>query len=123
MNKKSIIIIGIEITLLIFFYFFVKFDFIQMIPPCWIYQLTGTLCPACGGTRCVSYLIKGNIVEAFFSHMVFFIGIFYLGMVNIVYIINLNRKKKIAIWLYPSYWHVVVFIILLLIYTILRNFL
>ncbi len=123
MNKKSILIIGIEIAFLICLYVFVNSEYIKILPQCWIYQTVGLLCPACGGTRCVIYLLNLNWIEAFFSHIIFFIGICYLVVANIVYLINLNREKKIAIWIYPKYWYAIIFAILLLFYTITRNLL
>lgn len=123
MNKKSILIIGIEIAFLICLYVFVNSEYIKILPQCWIYQTVGLLCPACGGTRCVIYLLNLNWIEAFFSHIIFFIGICYLVVANIVYLINLNREKKIAIWIYPKYWYAIIFAILLLFYTIMRNLL
>ncbi len=123
MNKKSVRIIGIEVGVLIAFYIFVNSSYLAMIPTCWVYQATGFLCPACGGTRCVMHLLKGNWIEAFFSHMVFFIGIGYLLIVNIVYLINLNKEKKIATWIYPRYWYAIIFAIILIIYAIVRNLL
>lgn len=123
MNKKSMIIIGIEIVILIILYSFINSKYVEILPLCWIYQTTGLLCPACGGTRCVVNLVKGNWIEAFFSHIVFFIGIGYLLIINIIYIINLNREKKIATWLYPKYWYSIIFAIILIIYTIVRNLL
>ncbi len=123
MNKKSRIIIGIEIGALIGFYIFVNSKYLTMLPDCWVYEATGLLCPACGGTRCVVHMLKGNWIEAFFSHMVFFIGILYLLAINIVYLINLNREKKIATWIYPRYWYAIIFAGILIIYTIVRNLL
>lgn len=123
MNKKSIMIIEIEIVVLIAFYFFVNSKYVAMIPQCWVYQTTGLLCPSCGGTRCVIDMLKGNWIEAFFSHMVFFVGILYLIVLNIIYLINLKKEKKIITWMYPKYWHVIIFAILLIIYTIARNLL
>lgn len=123
MNKKSIQIIGIEIVALIVLYFFINSNYLEIIPSCWIYQATGLLCPACGGTRCIVHIVKGNWIEAFYSHMIFFIGILYLLMVNIVYLINLNKEKKIGTWIYPKYWYAIVFAVLLIIYTIVRNLL
>lgn len=121
MNKKSLIIIIIELVLLIILYFFVKSKYIELIPECWVYKNTGILCPACGGTRCVQNFLQGNFIEAFFSHMIFFIGIIYLGIIDIVYLINLNRKEKIGIEFYPKYWYAIIFAIVLIIYTIVRN--
>ena len=123
MNKKSIIIIGIELVILIVVTIILNTNLINYIPQCWIYQTTGILCPACGGTKCVVNIFQGNIKEAFFSHMIFFITIIYWVICNIVYIINLNQKKKIATWIYPKYWYVIIFAIILIIYTIIRNIL
>lgn len=123
MNKKSIRIIGIEGIVLIILNGFINSEWIERVPQCWIYCTTGLLCPACGGTRCVIQMLKGNWSEAFLLHSVFFIGILYFLSVNIVFIINLNRQKKIATWLYPQYWYGIIFAILLMIYTIVRNLL
>ena len=123
MNKKSIIIISIELIILIGIATILNTNLVNYIPQCWIYQTTGILCPGCGGTRCVINLFQGNIKEAIFSHMIFFITIIYLLICNIVYIINLNKKKKIATWIYPKYWYSIIFVIILLIYTIIRNIL
>lgn len=123
MNKKSIIIIVIEILILITLYFFVNSEYINLVPKCWLYNATGLLCPACGGTRFVTYLIKGDFIKAFFSHMIFFIVFLYLFILNMLYLINLNREKKIGKWFYPKYWYVIIFTIVLIIYTIARNLL
>ena len=123
MNKKSIIIIIIEILIIITLYFFINSRFIEMIPNCWIHKNLGILCPGCGGTRCVINILKGNFIEAFFCHIVFFIGIIYLIILNIVYLINLNKQKKILTWIYPKYWYAIIFVIILIIYTIIRNLL
>ena len=123
MNKKSIIIITIEVVLIIFLYMFTNSQYIEIIPKCWVYEQIGLLCPACGGTRCVINILKGNFIEAFFSHMVFFATITYLMTFNVIYLINLNKQKKIARWLYPKYWYTIIFAILLILYTIIRNLL
>lgn len=123
MNKRSIGIIGIEIVGIIALYSFVNSKYLAIIPPCWVYSTTGLLCPACGGTRCILHMLEGNWIEAFLSHMIFFVGILYLLSINIVYLINLNKEKKIGTWIYPKYWYAIVFTILLIIYTIVRNLL
>lgn len=123
MNRKGILIIGIELLVLIGLYSIINSKYIEILPQCWIYETIGLLCPACGGTRCVIYILKGNWIKAFFSHMVFFVGILYLLIVNIVYLINLKKEKKIATWIYPKYWYAIIFAILLIIYTIIRNLL
>lgn len=121
--KRKRLIIPIEIIALIILYMFVNSEYIGILPSCWIYDLTGMLCPACGGTRCIIYILNGKWREAFFSNMIFFIGVLYVFIINLVYIINLNRKKKIATWIYPKYWYAIIFTIFLIIYTIVRNLL
>ncbi len=121
MKKKSVTIIIIELCFLAIMYFSLRY--IKIIPSCWVYKKTGFLCPSCGGTRCVVNFLQGNFKEAFNNHIVFFLGILYLIVINIVYLINLNKKQKILEWIYPKYWFAIIFIIILAIYTILRNIL
>jgi len=123
MNKKSIIIVCVELLILVLLIIIVNSNLITYVPKCWIYQSTGILCPACGGTTCVVNFLQGNFKVAFFSHIVFFVTIVYLLICNIVYIINLNKKKKIATWIYPKYWYAIIFVIISVIYTIIRNML
>ena len=122
-KKKTVIIILLELAGIMFLWLFVNSNYINLIPKCWIYEHTGFLCPSCGGTRCVQNIMKGNLVEAFQSHIVFFIILVYLISINIIYLINLNRKHKILTWLYPKLWHVIIFVIILIVYTIIRNWL
>lgn len=119
MNKKSLLIIIMEVIFISILYF--SINYINLIPKCWIYKTTGILCPACGGTRCVINFLQGNFKVAFFYHMVFFIAIVYLLILNVVYIINLNKNRKKALWIYPKYWYWIIFVIALIIYTIIRN--
>ncbi len=121
--KKKTILIGIEIVIIILLYVFINSEYIEFVPNCWIHKRIGFLCPACGGTRCIINIFKGNFIKAFFSHMVFFICIIYGIIINIVYIININREKKIFTWIYPKYWYSIIFAIILIIYTIVRNLL
>ena len=122
MNKKNLIIV-IEILIIIALYFLINSKYIEIMPQCWVYNSTGLYCPSCGGTRCIINIFNGNLVGAFFSHMVFFMAIIYLLIIDIVYIINLNKEKKILTWIYPKYWYAIIFAIILIIYTIMRNLL
>lgn len=123
MKRKTILIIGMEGIGLILLYLLIKLECFKLIPTCWIYQNTGILCPACGGTRCLIFMLQGNWIKAFFSHTIFFMGILYLLLWNFLVIINRDRDKKIASWLYPKWWFAIIFAILLLLYTITRNLL
>ena len=118
---KTYPIILIEIIGIILIYGISMSPTVNKINRCWFYEKTGILCPSCGGTRCVQKLLNGDIVKAFEYHPVFTITIIYLLILNIIYLINRNKNKKILTWLYPKYTYVYIFIAILIIYTIFRN--
>lgn len=124
MNKKirNMLLLELGITFLVLTIFIlVKLDIIKYIPICFVNGKFGILCPSCGGTRCVVNLILGNIKESFLYHPVFFVLIIYLVIVNILYIVNSIRKKEIATYLYPKMKFWIIFLIVLVIYTFIRN--
>ena len=118
---KTYQIILIEILGIIILYFISFTPFINKITSCWFFETTGILCPSCGGTRCVQSLLRGDIINAFKYHVVFTIGIIYLLILNVVYLINRNKKMKILTWLYPKNLYIYIFTTILLLYTICRN--
>lgn len=124
MNKKLKRMIWVElgiIFLVLIIYIGIQTDLINLIPRCIVNKKIGILCPACGGTRCVINFIKGNFIESFNYHPIFFVTIIYLIIVNIIFIINSFRKKEILTFLYPKAKFWIVFLIVLLIFTVLRN--
>jgi len=50
--------------LVLFFSIFKRFDIDRLVPACPIKSVIGVDCPACGSSRCVSALAKGDFVEA-----------------------------------------------------------
>ena len=50
--------------LVLFFSIFKRFDIDRLVPACPIKSVIGVDCPACGSSRCVSALTKGDFVEA-----------------------------------------------------------
>lgn len=122
-KNKAIIIVSLEIIGIIILYCFIKSDYMQYIPKCWIYESTGILCPACGGTRLVQFLSKGMLWEAFCANSILFLFGLYLLFANIVFICQQFTDKNIfKNWKF-KYWHVIIFSIIWLVYTIFRNIL
>lgn len=116
---KNLIWIQTIIAVLGFFsYLLLKSQYIYLMPKCIIKEKLGILCPACGGTRFVIELANFNFLNAFKLHPIFFILIIYLVIADITYIINVMFNKKIKIF---RWWHSVIWIILLITYTILKN--
>lgn len=122
MNKKRTKIILTELAIVIFAVILVNtVNITQYTIGCWFYQATGLQCPSCGGTRCIINIFQGNFKEAFFLHPIYFITVVYLLIVNIIYIINIDRKEKIAKWIYPKPWYAIVLAVILMVYGFLRN--
>lgn len=118
-RKKKIIIIEIIVFLIICC--FVNSKYINLIPKCWVYENTGLYCLACGGTRCVQNMIKGNLIKAFYENSMIFIMIIYLAILNIIYLYNMGKEEKKLTYLYPKWWQVIIFVIIWIIYTIIKN--
>lgn len=121
MKKQYKTFILVQVAILIFIiasFIFLKSDYVKIIPNCIIKEKTGFLCPACFGTTFAIEMVNFNFIKAFLIHPVFFILIVYLVLLDIIYAINVLFNKKINIF---KWWHLIIWLILLIIYTILRN--
>ena len=119
-KKMLLLELGILFLVLIVFVI-VKSNLIQFMPQCIINEHFGIQCPSCGATRCVINFINGNFVQSFKYHPIIFITITYLFFVNLLYKFNSFRKKDIAKFLYPKAKFWIIFVIIILIFTICRN--
>ncbi len=99
---------------------FLKSEYVNLVPKCIVREKLGIMCPACDGTKFAIELANFNIVKAFKMHPMFFILALYFGIINLFYIINTLSKKDIKIF---RWWHIVIWTILLIIYTIIKNIL
>lgn len=53
------------------------------LPPCPVYQWTGLHCPGCGGTRCATRLLRGDVIGALaMNAAVVFFAVSGLGVVG-----------------------------------------
>ena len=113
-----ILIQAIIIVLTIAIFLFLNSNMISIIPKCIFREKFGIICPACYGTTFFIKMAKLNFIEAFKVHPVFFISIIYLMLLDAVYVINVIFKKNISIF---RWWHLIVWLTILLIYTSIRN--
>ncbi len=119
---KQMLLLELGILLLVLILFMVwKLNIIRLIPPCFLYKTFGILCPACGGTRCVTNFMLGNFQESFFYHPIFFMTIVYLIIVNFIYLLNVITKKEIAVNLYPKAKFWIFFSVILVVFFLVRN--
>lgn len=89
-------------------------------PMCTFYEQTGFLCPACGNTRSVRALLKGNIVESIGYNatsviLLIFSLMFYIELALYAFGVKLHIIPR-------NYCFLVVFLIMLISYYIFRNF-
>lgn len=116
--KTFILVQTLIIIFIIASFIFLKSDYVKSVPNCIINEKTGLLCPSCYGTRFAIEMANFNFIEAFRLHPIFFILMVYLVILDITYVINVIFNKKINIF---KWWHVIIWLILLIIYTIFRN--
>ena len=119
---KRMLILELGILFLVLIIFIIaKYKIFSIIPKCIINSIFGIECPSCGGTRCVVNFILGNFQESFTYHPIFFITLIYLIIVNLIYIINSFRKKEILKWIYPKSKFWIIWIVVLMMFSFIRN--
>lgn len=121
--KNIKVVIIIEIIFIIILYFFVESGFTNFIPQCFWYENFGILCPSCGGTRCIISFFNWDFYNSFMYNPVFFLTIIYIIILNLVTIIYLITKKSYLKCIYPKNWYLVIFAVVLLVFTLIRNML
>ena len=70
------------------FYFTWGKEFIA-VPACIIYQAAGIWCPACGGTRAVLALLRGELTQSFLYHPI----VPYSVLVYTAYLLEETRER------------------------------
>lgn len=117
--KRLIIVEGLLLLGIIMLYLILHMRIISL--NCYINDHFNILCPSCGGTRMMLYIFRCDFVKAFSFHPVFFTTIIYLFIVNLIFIINSFTKRRTCIWIYPRMSFLIIFVIVLLIFAIVRN--
>lgn len=91
----------------------------ESFPECWIHKKTGFLCPACGNTRSVISMLKGNIIEAM-GYNIFPVLLCVTGLVFYIELVARCFNRNIII--FPrSNKLVIILAIIVCGYFILRN--
>ncbi len=91
--------------------------------PC-VWTLIGLQCATCGGTRCVSNLLSGNIIEAIKLNPFIFLCVMYLVIsfifLNILLLRNSSFAKKALKKMY-SLWSLVIVLVAFALFFLARN--
>lgn len=118
-ETRTFIIIQILVILIVVLaYFSIKLNWIKFLPECALKNKFNIMCPSCGVTRMGVSLYKFKIKDAFLYNPIFFMILIYTTILYITYVINFLFKKEIKIF---RWWHVIVWGIIIVIFTIIRN--
>ncbi|MEI7029817.1 DUF2752 domain-containing protein [Streptomyces pratensis] len=88
-------------------------------PPCPLLELTGVLCPGCGGLRSAHAFVGGDLGTAFGANAVAVAGYFLFAALWVLWLVRAWRGQPLRITLAPVYrWGAGA---LLLVFTVVRN--
>ncbi len=96
------------------------FSLLALLPPCFLYSHFHLYCPACGNTRSVSALLRGEFLEALSYNIVPFIVlvIVFAGYIELAtYSFGTHRRilpRRLSVY--------ILLIMLVFLYLLLRNF-
>ncbi|MFD3655866.1 DUF2752 domain-containing protein [Streptomyces sp. NPDC058620] len=88
-------------------------------PVCPLLQLTGVLCPGCGGLRSAHAVAHGDLATALGANAVAVVGYAAFAVVWVLCTVRASRGEPLRIALAPAYWWGVG--ALLLIFAVVRN--
>lgn len=90
-------------------------------PQCPFHLLTGLYCPGCGSQRALSALFHGHLMESMHYNFLAIASLPFLIYSAYVYCINFFRQKKINQPIFYKTWFVWLILILVILFTVLRN--
>ena len=93
----------------------------RFVSGCMLHDFCFLYCPLCGGTRAVAALLRFDIPEALRYNAFVVLAVLAVIVMDAVALVRLIRKKERLLPL-PS-WSWIPFVALLLVYTLLRNYL
>lgn len=122
---RYIIFVGaLLLPLIVMYFYFAHYDADSGIggQQCTLLYLTGKQCPGCGGQRSLHYLLHGDILMALRYNVLFVIGFpFLLYLYYVVLQMYILRNEKYRNRTIVSTRFVYILLIVLLIFSILRN--
>ena len=123
MKKYIIIVISIIILalVLIMYYNYEESNSAWSVQ-CSLYHVTGLYCPGCGGQRAFHYLLHGEMNKSLRYNALFIMSIpFFLYLYYIMVRVYLKKGKYNAKGFLFSKNFAIVFLLILVVYFILRN--
>lgn len=118
----NIILIIIPSFIILLFYNYYAISGDQWSVQCGFHDMTGWLCPGCGGQRAFYYLLHGNLLTALQHNLLILIILPFLVYAYVVIgQIYLVGNKKFEKYLNMKPWYAYALIIVIVLFFILRN--
>lgn len=89
--------------------------------PCAIHEMFHVYCPGCGGTRALFALLHGHILQSLFYNPAVLLGLVLIFYYEIGAIVTLVKKNGTCY--YQKGWLLYGYLIVIIIFTIVRNYL
>lgn len=112
-------ILPFVVAIVLFFLAKLCVQYIKYVPPCISYEMFDIICPGCGMTRSVLALLDGNILLSLRQNPLIILGILGFSLMYLDFLLKVwGKKLPFEIYNTKAAW---ILIVLILIFTILRN--
>lgn len=119
-NKILILMVWIGIITIFFAYNYFDLQLMDYVGVCSFKSITGLLCPGCGGTRAVHFLLKGNMAKSLAHHILPLLLFLYLVLLLVEHSIHLFIGLRTRIFI-PKRWMLGALAAIVLVYAAIRN--
>ena len=124
LQREFILVNAISGGAILFMLFVIVLQKLGVAPslPCGIHMVFHVYCPGCGGTRALTALLQGKILDSLGYNPMIILGIFLILYYELGVVITLLKKsgKK---YLYFRLWPVYAYLILGIIFAVVRDYL
>ena len=91
-------------------------------PPCIFFYYTHMYCPGCGGTRALFSLFKGHIIKSICYNPAVVFGAILILYYEVTFLMTIVGKKD-KVYYTKSMKPIILYVIMVLVFTVVRNIL
>lgn len=88
--------------------------------PCGVHDILHLYCPGCGGTRALSYLLRGQVMRSLYYNPAIVLGILLIGYYEVGVLLTLFRRNGQRYYERKG-WLVYAYLLILVIYSVGRD--
>lgn len=103
-------------------YYIFHINILNLLPPCIFYNKYGLYCPGCGGTRSITSLLNGKLIQSFFYHPIILYSIVIGGYYMVSHSLSYLTSGKIRGMKFRIIY-IILFVVLMLLNFAFKNIL